>query len=444
MRLTRRWLVALMTLALVAAACGGGDGDEGESPQPTGDGEPTATETVGGELEEAAVWTGPEQENFERVISAFEEQSGASVTFTSSGDDIGAFLGPRIEGGEPPDIAILPQPGLLADLAEQGALQPIEEFAGEGLDENFAPVWRELGTVDGELYGLWWKAANKSTVWYNTGVFEQAGVEPPEDWEGLKEAAGTIQAFGVTPFSIGGADGWTLTDWFENIYLRTAGPEMYDQLSNHEIPWTDQSVKDALATFAEIVGNEEWVVGGASGALQTDFNTSATNIIGDPPKAAIVYEGDFVQGVITGSTEAEAGTDFNFFPFPSINDSPPSVLGGGDAAVLMTDNPAAQEFINFLTTPEAAAEWIPQGGFTSPNQNVDLGLYPDDISRASAEALVASEAVRFDMSDLQPAEFGATAGQGLWGILQEFLRTPDDVDGIAQRLEDAATEAFGS
>ena len=44
----------------------------------------------------------------------------------------------------------------------------------------------------------------------------------------------------MTPYSIGAADGWTLTDLFENIYLRTAGAEKYDQLTKHEILWTDR------------------------------------------------------------------------------------------------------------------------------------------------------------------------------------------------------------
>ena len=426
--------IVATAVALVAAACGGGDE------------EPQARDTggkVGGKLEVAAVFVGPEKANFMRVISAFEKQSGAKVTFTSTGDDIGAVLGPRIEGGKPPDVAILPQPGLLIDYADQGVLKPLDDAVGDALDENFAPVWRELGTVDDTLYGLWWKAANKSTFWYNVHAFEDAGVEPPEDFDGLLQIADTIKASGVTPFSIGGADGWTLTDWFENIYLRTAGPEMYDQLSRHEIPWTDQSVKDALAEFGRILSNDDLILGGRSGALQTDFNTSATNIAGNPPKAAMVYEADFVQGVITGSTDAEAGTDFNFFPFPSINGSAPSVLGAGDAAVLFTDNAAAKAFIQFLATPEAAEQWVPQGGFTSPNKNLDTALYPEDISRSSAESLVGSETVRFDMSDLQPAEFGATAGQGLWGILQEFVRNPSDIDGVTKKLEAAAAKAYG-
>ncbi|MDP9405117.1 MAG: ABC transporter substrate-binding protein, partial [Actinomycetota bacterium] len=401
------------------------------------------TEDLSGKtIEAAAVWTGGEQESFEAVLAQFEEQTGADVTFTSTGDDVAAVLGTRIEGGEPPDVAILPQPGLLADLADQGALQPIEDVVGTLVDENYAPVWRELGSVDGELYGVWFKAANKSTMWFNTESFEQAGVTPPATWEELQSNAETLLASGVTPFSVGGADGWTLTDWFENVYLRTAGAEQYDKLVAHEIPWTDDSVKTALERLAEIFGEEDWLAGGASGALQTDFPTSVTQVYGDRNEAAVVYEGDFVAGVITGETKAKLGTDADFFDFPSIDGSPPAVVGAGDVAVLLKDSPGGQALLRYLATPEAAAIWAGRGGYTSPNMKVDASAYPDEISGRSAEALTAAETFRFDLSDLQPAAFGGTPGQGLFQLFQDFLRNPDDIDAITEKMEQQATKAF--
>src|SRR5699024_6452501 len=135
------------------------------------------------------------------------------------------------------------------------------------------------------------------------------------------EISQTVLDSGVTPISVGGADGWTLTDWFENVYLRTAGEDLYDQLAAHEIPWTDDSVVDALDTLAELIGQDEFVVNGLDGALQVDFPTSVTNVFGDNAKGAMVYEGDFVAGNITGETNAELGTDADFVPFPSIDGS---------------------------------------------------------------------------------------------------------------------------
>ncbi len=432
----RRYLIWGMFLALVMvlSACAGGDIEEG------GD---DGGDTEGGEaIQVAAVWTGEEQASFEAVLDAFTEETGIDATYKSTGDDVGAFLGTQIEGGNPPDVAMLPQPGLLRDLAADGSLKEVGEEAAQGLEDNYAPVWTELGSQDGTLYGVYFKAASKSTWWYNTSVFEQAGVEAPSDWDEMLETAQTVNSSGTPWVSMGGADGWTLTDWFENIYVRTAGPEMYDQLANHEIPWTDESVITALETFGELVGDESNLAGGTSGALQTDFTTSVTQVFSDPPEAATVYEGDFVAGVITGETGAEAGTDFDFFDFPSIDGSEPAAISGGDVAVALTDSESAQELLTFLTTPEAAQAWAERGGFISPNESMDTAVYPDDNTRQIAEALLSAEVIRFDMSDLQPAEFGGTVGKGLFLRFQDFLKNPDDPEAIAKALEEDAAAAF--
>jgi alpha-glucoside transport system substrate-binding protein len=438
-----RWhllaLLLTLVLAVVAAGCGGDDDEE------AGGGE-TAAETNGGEqvsgtVSVSAVWTGPEQESFQAVIDAFEEEyPEVTVNYTSAGDQLPTQLSTAIEGGNPPDVAVLPQPGLLRDFASKGALKPLD-FAAEDVEANLGESAVELGSVDGTLYGFLFKAANKSTVWYNVAAFEDAGVDPPETWEDFLAAAETINASGVPAYSIGGADGWTLTDLFENIYLRTAGPEKYDQLSRHEIPWTDQSVKDALTEMAKILGDTDNIAGGKQGALQTDFPTSVSNVFSQEPKAAQVIEGDFVPGVVEHGLEAE--TDFNVFPFPAVGDSPPSVVGGGDTVVLFTDNAAAQEFVRWLTTADAAQVWAERGGFASLNKELDTSVYPDAITQTTAGALSEAEVFRFDLSDLQPAEFGGTVGQGLFKLFQDFLQNPDDVDGIAQQMEDAAAKAFG-
>ena len=436
--MTKRWrklaaLLAVAALAGLAAGCGGDDDGAG-----SGEGG-----EVSGSVSVMAVWTGPEQESFEAVLSAFQEEyPDVDVNYTSAGDQLPQQLSTAVEGGNPPDVAILPQPGLMADLVSKNALQPLD-FAQDTIEENFNESVVQTGSVDGTLYGLLFKAANKSTVWYNVGVFEDAGVEVPETWDAFLENAETINASGVPAYSIGGADGWTLTDLFENIYLRTAGPELYDQLSRHEIPWTDQSVKDALTEMAKVVGDTDNVAGGAQGALQTDFPTSVTQVFADPPKAAQVLEGDFVGGVITSSTSAEPETGFNVYPFPTVNDSPPSVVGGGDLVVLFTESEAAQALVEWLATPEAAEAWAERGGFSSLNQNVDTSVYPDEITRTTAGALAEAEVFRFDLSDLQPAAFGGTVGQGLFKLFQDFVRSPDNVDGIAQQMEQAAAAAFG-
>ncbi|HSK16107.1 MAG TPA: hypothetical protein VK915_08050, partial [Gaiellaceae bacterium] len=155
-----------------------------------------------------------------------------------------------------------------------------------------------------------------------------------------------------------------------------------------------------------------------------------------------VIEGDFVAGVITDSTSAAAGEGFDVFKFPAIADSGDVVVGGGDTVVMFQDSPAAQALIRYLATADAAEIWAERGGFASLNQNVDSSVYPDEITQTTAGALSEAEVFRFDLSDLQPAEFGGTVGQGLFSLFQDFLQNPSDVDGIAQQMEDAAAQSF--
>ena len=432
--LTRRWtrvatLVAAASLAV--AACGGSeDADERANRR-----------LQGQQLEVAAVWTGEEQTNFEKVLDRFEKRTGAVVRFTPTGRNIAAVLGPRIEGGDAPDVVILPQPGLVADLVRRKALQPIEGVAGTLVDLNYAPVWRQLGSVDGILYGVWFKAANKSTFWYRTKAFFDAGVAPPENWEELREVAAKLARKGQKPLAVGAGDGWPLTDWFENVYLRTAGPARYDQLSRHQIPWTDDSVKHALRTMGEVLGRSEWIAGGVDGALATSFEQSIVQTFGTPSRAAMTFEGSFVGTIIAKDTKADVGSDARFFDFPSIGGSKRSLVFGGDVAVMLENNDASRQLVRFLATPEAAEPWAEAGGYTSPNRSVDPAAYPDLTTRRLARALTEPGIVRFDLSDLLPASFGATQGQGMWKILQDWLRSPGDVDATAARLEEAAAAA---
>ncbi|MFE1145113.1 ABC transporter substrate-binding protein [Streptomyces rochei] len=441
--------LAAGALALSLTACGGDDDGGGDKGQGDGGKETAATVTLpqldGESLEVAAVWTGAEQKNFEKVLDEFEKRTGAQVTFVPAQDPIINFLGSKVAGGAPPDVAMLPQPGAIKQAVEKGWAKPLGAEATKELAENYTQGWQDIGKVDGKQYGVYYKAANKSLIWYNAQVFENAGANEPKTWDELLTTAQTVYDSGVTPFSVGGAEGWTLTDWFENVYLSQAGPEKYDQLARHEIKWTDPSVKEALTTLAEIWGKKDYVAGGASGALQTDFPASVTQTFtgGDQPKAGMVYEGDFAQ-VNIGETEAKVGTDAKVFPFPAVGDAAP-VVSGGDAAVILQDSEAAQALATWLASPDAAAIHAKLGGYLSPNKNLDASAYPNDVQRKIAEALVAAgDDFRFDMSDQAPQAFGGTPGKGEWKALQDFLKNPKDVAGAQQRLEADAAAAYGN
>ncbi len=196
----------------------------------------------------------------------------------------------------------------------------------------------------------------------------------------------------------------------------------------------------------QILGQPGDLAGGTSGALQYGFNDSVTNAFKNPPKAAIVFEGDFVGGVILSSTKSKPKTGFNAVPFPAIPGTPgadsSAVEIGGDLIVTFRDTPAIRAFTKFLATASAAKAWAKLGGFGTGNKNVPPSTYPDAITRATEAPLSTATSVVFDMSDEQPASFGSTTGQGEWGIFQQFLKAPSDYVPIAQQLEKAATAAY--
>ncbi|KIZ18684.1 sugar ABC transporter substrate-binding protein [Streptomyces natalensis ATCC 27448] len=438
-------MVATAALALALAGCGGGgkDGNGGE-----GKGTSTAP-TVhlprlkGQKLQVTAVWTGPERENFGKVLDEFERRTGATVDFVPSGDDMAGFIGSKVAGGGPPDVAMLQQVGVLNEFAEKGWLKPLGADARAQLAKNYTKGWRDLGAHNGTPYGVYFKASNKSLVWYNAKAFGNAGVGEPKDWKGFLKAAQTVAESGVQPVSVGGSDGWTLTDWFENVYLSQAGPEKYDQLARHQIKWTDPSVKQALTTLGQLFGRKDLLAGGTSGALQTDFPTSVTQTFGggDAPKAAMVSSADFAAANIA-QTKAKIGTDAKVFPFPAVGARSP-VVTGGDVAVALKGNKAAQALLTFLASTDAAKIWAQAGGFVSPNKELDQAAYADGVMRKIAKALIAAgDDFRFDMSDQAPASFGGKPGQGEWKDLQDFLKNPKDIAGTQAQLEKDAAKSF--
>ncbi|MEU3896923.1 ABC transporter substrate-binding protein [Streptomyces sp. NPDC045251] len=426
-----------LVLALGATACGG------SGPVTAGGGD----KALGGQsVTVAGVWSGTEQENFQKVLDAFTEKTGAKTSFVSTGDNVSTVVGSKIEGGNAPDVVMVPQVGVLKQFAGNGWLKPLSKTAQKSVGTNFADVWQTYGTVDGTLYGLYFKAAHKSTVWYSPDALAQAGVEPPKTYDEMLKAGQTVSDSGLAAFSVAGQDGWTLTDWFENIYLSQAGPEKYDALAAHELKWTDASVVEALTTLGKLFKDKQLIEGGQKGALNTDFPGSVEKVFGPKPEAGMVYEGDFVAGVAKDQFGKEIGKDADFFPFPAVDGGEAPVVSGGDAAVVLKDgknSEAGMALLEYLATPEAAAVWAEAGGFLSPNKNLDLASYGDDVTRATAESLVgAANSVRFDMSDQAPAAFGGTKGTGEWKILQDFLRDPSDPTATAAELEAAAAKAY--
>lgn len=430
----------LVALGAVAAGCGGAARNGGVA----GMQKKPANNSVSGTVKFWGIWTAEEQNAFQQVIDGFRAKyPKVKVDYSSKGNDIPTVLATAIAGGNPPDVADVAQPGLVEQLVQHHHLKPIS-YAKGVISKNFAPAWANLGVVKGKLYALLYKASNKSTLWYDVPAFEQAGVKAPKTWKQLISDARTIKESGTPAYSLCGAHGWTLTDIFENIYLRMWGRNKYDALSAHRIKWTDPSVTKALTYMKQIVGDSSNLYGGTSGALLTGYPQCVDFVYSTPPKAAMVLEADFVGNEILQATKAKPVQDFNVVAFPSITPGPDAsaIETSGDEIITFRDTPAIEAFVRYLATPEAAEIWAKRGGFGTGNLHVPASVYPDAITRTTEAPLAKAKAAVFDMSDNQPAAFGSTTGQGEWALFQQFLQHPNNIKGIQRQLESAAAKAY--
>jgi alpha-glucoside transport system substrate-binding protein len=387
-------------------------------------------------------WGGDELTSFQEAVFPFTEDTGIGMAFEGT-RDLAAVLTTRVQAGNPPDIAILPNPGQMYELAGDDALVDISEFMDmDELNSNYAEAWLDLASYDDTLYGIFYKVANKSLIWYSPSAFSAGGYEVPADWDELIALSDKIVSDGGTPWAIGfesdAASGWPATDWIEDIMLRTAGPDVYDKWVSHEIPWTDEAVKNAWEVFGEIVLNEDYQYGGTTGTLTTNFGDAPAVLFTDPPGAYMHRQASFITGFFPEGLEV--GTDYDFFPFPSIDSEyGVPVLGGADLIVMLNDTPEAREFMKYLATAEPQEIWAASGGgFISPNKAVSLDAYPDELTKKMAEMVVSAEVFRFDASDLMPAAVGSGS---FWTGTLDFVGGKD-LDTVLSEIEDSAMDSY--
>lgn len=418
---------------------------------------------IGGSVTVWAEWTAQEQQNFLAALSPFEAQTGITVSYQGKGNNMDTALTAAVSGGSPPAVALVPDPGTLVSLAKQGSIKDLTSILG-GLTSNFGSAWNTLASYNGKQYGVWFKGANKNTVWYNPALFTAAGISsPPTTWEQLLTDAAQLQAAGTTPFSLCTDVGWPVADMWQNIYLKTAGAADYNKLATHSLKWTDASVTTAFTTMAQLVGNRSYLLGGLQGALSNAYPLCADKVFPKPPakpQAAMVVEGDFVVSEITGNSanyapgttgsggaactaDASKTPCYNFFAFPapaadSANNS--AIQGAGDVAMLLTQTPQSTALIKYLAGPEGGTIWAHLGGFASPNNQVKSSAYPDSVSQADAKALVGATSFVFSLDDLQ-----GSWEPKMWADLLQFLQNPasSNVSTIEATMDTQATAALG-
>jgi alpha-glucoside transport system substrate-binding protein len=428
----RRFLV-LGVLAAVAAIVAA-------TLTPGGSAKPNAKRA--GSVSILSLWGGSEKSAFLKTTAGFTKKTGIKVNYETA-RNYEPILRTRVAAGNPPNIAIIPSPAILLSFAKQGALK---DAASLGLSKGYLAARFNTGLTDlvtykGKIYGVPAKGNSKSLVWYRPEDFKKYGVKPAKTWAQLVSLTSKIKAKGQTPWAVGAGDGWPLTDWFEDIYIRSAGPDKYQKLFTGKVPFTDASVKKALKYFTDLLTNDN-VAGGLEGALGTKFVDGIGQVFGTKPKAQLYVEGGFVGGIATQqvNTKLKPLKTIASFPFPTINPKYGSkpVVYGGDYVVAFSDSPEVKNFLKYITSPAAGKVWVSTGAVTSPNKTVPLSAYKSPLVKAEALQIKQSNAIRYDGSDQLPTDFQAD-----WqGGLQKIFGKPSDMNKILAQIQKKAKNAF--
>jgi alpha-glucoside transport system substrate-binding protein len=433
MRSRWRFITPLVSLGVVLAACSGGNN---AASQPAGSG------GAGGSLSGATVtvigtWTDKEQDAFLAMVKPWEDQTGAKVKYQGT-RSINDILAAGIPTGVLPDLAGLPGPGQMAEYVQAGALKPLDDVLDVSTyTSETSPGLVKLGQVDGKTYGVFIKAAVKGLVWFSPKLHDYSA-SPPATWTDLMTQAkanqGNAKAIWCLGISSGDASGWPTTDWIEQILLHQAGPDVYNNWWQGKVKWTDPAIKTAFETYMnDVVAN---TFGGGTKAVATTFDTAGDPLFDSPPGCELFQQASFITGLGKFPKE-KAGTDYNAFPFPSINDQfKGAVEGAGDLFGMFHDTPAAKSLMKYLVTAPAQDVWVKIGGALSANKNASD--YPDALSKLQAGMITNAQSFVFDASDQMPTAMNAA----FWSHAVSLTAGKETVDQALAALQKVADDAY--
>jgi alpha-glucoside transport system substrate-binding protein len=438
-----RRLIPALAVLVAAAACAPGQSSSSGS---TGGGK------IGGTVKVLQVWGGSELDSFNAVLKPFEDQTGVQVQYEST-RDINSVLTTQLAAGNPPEIAGLPGPGQMAQYAKAGQLKSLDNVLDTSqMQSQYSSDWLNLGKVNaqgqigsGPTVGIFMRVSLKGLVWYDPKNFTAKNYKPATDWSGLTSLSQQIQSSGTTPWCIGlesgAASGWPGSDWVKEIVLSQAGSSVYDKWVNGTQKWSSPEIKQAFQTWGnQIMGtNAINVFGGRQFMVATNFQDAAQPMFQSPPKCYMHNQASFMTGFFPGyPTAPKPVTDFNFFPLPPVNSSNKgNEVVAGDMFGMFKDTPQARALMKYLTTPQAQAIWVKRGGAISPNKDVSTNDYPDPISKALAQDILAAKP-KFDAGDMMPNSMQTA----YWKAVLDYVNNQSQLDSILAQLDAVQTQAY--
>ncbi|MCM3502858.1 extracellular solute-binding protein [Microbacterium sp. P26] len=420
--------VGLLAVGAIAlAGCAEGDSSGGSG---SGSGGDTTVRISGG-------ITGTEADALNQSFEQFTKDTGIKVVYTGDKSFEGNIV-TKVSGGDAPDIAIVPQPGLLKTLIGTGDVQKASDTVSKNVDQYWGEDWKSYGTQDGEFYAAPMLANLKGYVWYSPAKFKEWGVEVPKTFDELMTLTQTIQQkTGAAPWCAGfasdAASGWPGTDWIEDMVLRQSGPDVYDQWVANEVKFTDPQIKEAFDAVGNILLNPSYVNAGF-GDVKSINSTAFADVAAKVADGScpMTHQASFLSAnFLTVKTAAGATPtiapdgDVYAFLLPGVKEGELAVEGGGEFVATFSDNEAVQKVAEFMSTPDFANARVKLGGVISANKGADPSLASSEFLTEAMKTLQdPNTTLRFDASDLMPATVGS--GSFWKGMVSWIDGTPTD------------------
>lgn len=381
---------------------------------------------------------------FDNSVKAFEDATGIDIQYTGS-KEFEANISIIVEGGNPPDIVDFPQPGLLKTLVAKGYGVDLTDVINQDwLKKNYNQSWLDMSMMespDGEIMaGVWGRVNGKSLVWYPKKEFDAAGYQVPTTWEEMIALSDQIKADGDTPWCVGiesgAATGWAMTDWIEELMLRTTSLENYDKWVSGELKFDSPEVRRAVEEVANIWFTEGYVYGGRGAIATTFFGDAPKPMFDNPPRCWLHKQGNFITSFFPEGKVA--GEDYAFFYFPGLEEEyGKPVLVAGDIYTMFNDRPEVRAVIQYFSTGDSVKGWVEAGGAISPHLDSSLDWYTNVIDRGVAEIILNASSVRFDGSDLMPGEVGAGS---FWKSMTDYVTGSIELDTALKQIDESWPE----
>ena len=429
MRISRRGRPSLVAVAALAAtmalaACGSGGGSDDDK--------------------KVEVWMSVDPLVFDGLKKQIVSEAKAKgiTADVQKVDNINQLIMTKIQANDTPDIALIPQPGVVADMVKRGAAKPLDDVVDvNALESDMVPGTLDAGTVDGKLYGVLVSMNVKSLVFYPKKAWDKAGYQPPDSVDALKTLSDQIKKDGTPPWCLGiGADaatGWPATDWLEDLIMQLHGPDVYNDWVTNDVKFSSPEVEEAATTFEDMVLAEGNVAGGRKSVASTAFG-DADNPMWDPkPGCMLLKQGnfivskDFMPSEVVADVDANIGV-FGFPPGEAGGENP--TLGGGDMATLLSDSDSAKEVMKILAGKEIGKDAAPSSSYLSPHTGFDMTLYPSDLTRSIADVAYQTDEFLYDGSDSMPGAVGAGT---FWKDMTAWITEDEDLETALKNIDDS-------